>query len=61
MGRYTVYSLSSDEAVPQPQTAEHLTALKILGITNIIIAQNKIDLVSKEKALEIIQKANINK
>jgi translation initiation factor 2 subunit 3 len=44
--------ISAAETVPQPQTAEHLTALKILGITNIIIAQNKIDLVSKEKALE---------
>jgi translation initiation factor 2 subunit 3 len=44
--------ISAAEQVPQPQTAEHLMALKILGITNIIIAQNKLDLVSKEKALE---------
>ena len=44
--------ISAAETVPQPQTAEHLMALKILGITNIIVAQNKIDLVSKEKALE---------
>lgn len=44
--------VSAAEEVPQPQTAEHLMALKILGITNVIIVQNKIDLVSKEKALE---------
>ncbi len=44
--------ISAAETVPQPQTAEHLMALKILGITNIVIAQNKIDLVSKAKAIE---------
>ena len=36
----------------KPQTKEHLIALEIKGIKNIIIVQNKIDLVSKEKALE---------
>jgi len=44
--------ISATEPVPQPQTAEHLFALKILGIENIIIVQNKIDLVAKEKALQ---------
>ena len=36
----------------QPQTAEHLTALDISGIKNIVVVQNKIDLVTEEKALE---------
>src|SRR3989339_219582 len=36
----------------KPQTREHLVALKAKKIKKIIIAQNKIDLVSKENALE---------
>lgn len=36
----------------KPQTQEHLVALKAKGIKNIIIAQNKIDLVTKEQAIE---------
>ncbi|MBT3405230.1 translation initiation factor IF-2 subunit gamma [archaeon] len=35
----------------KPQTQEHLMALQAKKIKNIIIVQNKIDLVSKEKAL----------
>ncbi len=35
----------------RPQTQEHLIALKAKKIKNIIIAQNKIDLVSKEQAM----------
>ena len=35
----------------KPQTSEHLVALKAKNIKNIIIVQNKIDLVSKEKAI----------
>lgn len=44
--------IAANEVCPQPQTQEHLLALKILGIKNIIVVQNKIDLVSKAKALE---------
>ncbi len=44
--------VSANEPCPQPQTQEHLAALKILGIQNIIVVQNKIDLVSKKQALE---------
>jgi translation initiation factor 2 subunit 3 len=44
--------IAADEICPQPQTREHLAALNIAGITNIIIIQNKIDAVSKEQALE---------
>jgi translation initiation factor 2 subunit 3 len=42
--------ISADEGCPQPQTAEHLKALDVVGIKNIIIVQNKIDLVSEEAA-----------
>lgn len=35
----------------KPQTQEHLVALKAKNIKNIIIVQNKIDLVPKEKAI----------
>jgi translation initiation factor 2 subunit 3 len=44
--------IAANEKCPQPQTREHLMALEIIGIKNIIIVQNKIDLVSKEEALE---------
>ncbi len=44
--------VSANEDCPQPQTKEHLMALEIMGIKNIIIVQNKIDLVSKEKLIE---------
>ncbi|MFW9949042.1 MAG: translation initiation factor IF-2 subunit gamma, partial [Candidatus Thorarchaeota archaeon] len=44
--------VSADEVCPQPQTREHLAALNIAGIKNIIIIQNKIDAVTKEQALE---------
>ncbi|MCR4327707.1 MAG: translation initiation factor IF-2 subunit gamma [Nanoarchaeota archaeon] len=36
----------------KPQTKEHFMALQAKKIKNIIIVQNKIDLVSKEKAIE---------
>ncbi len=36
----------------QPQTREHFMALQAKNVKNIIIVQNKIDLVSKEKAAE---------
>ena len=44
--------IAANEKCPQPQTAEHLKALDIVGIKNIIIVQNKIDLVSEEEALQ---------
>lgn len=43
--------VAANEPCPQPQTREHLVALKIAGIKNVIVVQNKIDLVTKEKAL----------
>jgi translation initiation factor 2 subunit 3 len=44
--------IAANEKCPQPQTREHLTALEVVGIKNVIIVQNKIDLVSKEEAIE---------
>ncbi len=44
--------VSAKEDCPQPQTREHLEALNIVGIEDIVIVQNKIDLVSEEKAKE---------
>ena len=45
-----VLVIAANETCPQPQTAEHLTALDSLGIENIIIAQNKVDLVDPAQA-----------
>ena len=47
--------IAADEKCPQPQTREHLEALNIAGINNIIIIQNKIDAVSREQAIENYQ------
>ncbi|MFX1308758.1 MAG: translation initiation factor IF-2 subunit gamma [Promethearchaeota archaeon] len=47
--------IAADERCPQPQTREHLEALHIAGIENIIILQNKIDAVSREQAMENYQ------
>ena len=44
--------ISVNEKCPQPQTREHLAALDISGIDKIIIVQNKIDMVSKERVIE---------
>jgi len=44
--------VAANEDCPQPRTVEHILALKMHGVTNLVVAQNKIDLVSKEKALE---------
>lgn len=47
-----LFVIAADEKCPQPQTREHLTVLNIVGIKNIIIVQTKIDLVTKEQAME---------
>lgn len=44
--------VASNEKVPRPQTKEHLLALQTLGITQIVIVQNKVDLISYNDALE---------
>ena len=44
--------VAANEVCPQPQTREHLMALEISGIKNVVIAQNKIDLVDDERVLK---------
>lgn len=43
--------VAANETCPQAQTQEHLMALELSGIKNVIVVQNKIDLVSEERAL----------
>lgn len=44
--------IAADELCPQPQTREHLAAIEIVGVDKIVVVQNKIDLVDRERALE---------
>ena len=43
--------IAANETCPQPQTREHLMALQIIGIKNVVIVQNKIDLVDEKGAM----------
>ncbi|MDI9610697.1 MAG: translation initiation factor IF-2 subunit gamma [Archaeoglobales archaeon] len=47
-----VLVIAANEKCPRPQTREHLSALEVIGVKKIVIAQNKIDIVPKEKVLE---------
>ncbi|HEY6237810.1 MAG TPA: translation initiation factor IF-2 subunit gamma [Thermoplasmata archaeon] len=51
--------IAANEHCPQPQTREHLYALDIIGVRNVVVVQNKIDLLSNEEATknqeEIVQ------
>ena len=42
--------IAANESVPKPQTREHLQALQMLGMKRIVIAQNKVDLVTDQEA-----------
>ena len=44
--------IAANEKCPQPQTYEHLTALEVVGIKNVIIVQNKVDLITEEQAMK---------
>jgi len=44
--------IAANEKCPQPQTREHLMALQITGVKNLIVVQNKIDLVKEEEAIK---------
>lgn len=51
--------IAANESCPQPQTSEHLAAVEIMRLKDIIILQNKIDLVTEAAAQnqhEAIQK-----
>jgi len=47
-----LFLIAANEPCPQPQTLEHMLVLNTTGIKNIIVVQTKVDLVTKEKALE---------
>ncbi|KAG7093736.1 hypothetical protein E1B28_007387 [Marasmius oreades] len=44
--------VAANETCPQPQTSEHLAAVEIMRLENIIILQNKVDLIKEAQALE---------
>ena len=45
-----ILMVAANEHCPQPQTVEHLMALQVAGIKNVIVVQNKIDVVSLDRA-----------
>ena len=47
--------IAANETFPQPQTKEHLSAVEIMKLRNIIVLQNKIDLVQPYAAREQMQ------
>ena len=53
-----ILMVAANEVCPQPQTREHLTVLKILGIKNIIIVQNKVDLITQKEAKKHYEQIN---
>lgn len=42
--------VAANESFPQPQTLEHLKAAEIMNLSNVIVVQNKIDLVTQVAA-----------
>ncbi|MBN2150037.1 MAG: translation initiation factor IF-2 subunit gamma [Candidatus Lokiarchaeota archaeon] len=47
--------IAADEKVPQPQTREHLAALGVMNLKNIVVVQNKVDAQPREKVIENYQ------
>lgn len=47
-----MFVLASNVKCPQAQDREHLLAAEIAGLKNIVLVQNKIDIVDRERALE---------
>lgn len=43
--------VAANEKVPRPQTKEHLLALETLGMKQIVVIQNKVDLLTYDEAL----------
>jgi len=43
--------VAGNESCPQPQTSEHLAAVEIMKLKNLIILQNKIDIVKEDAAI----------
>ena len=53
--------VAGNKPYPQPQTREHLIAVDIMRLEHIIVLQNKIDLVMKDKMSIIKQQEEIKK
>ncbi|MGC9116944.1 MAG: translation initiation factor IF-2 subunit gamma [Conexivisphaera sp.] len=51
-----VLVVAANEPIPQPQTREHLQALRIVGVEHLVVALNKVDLVSWSDALASYEK-----
>ncbi len=47
-----MFVLASNAKCPQAQDREHLLAAEMAGLKNLVIVQNKIDIVDRERALE---------
>jgi len=47
-----MFVLASNVKCPQAQDREHLLAAEIAGLKNIVVVQNKIDIVDRDRALE---------
>ncbi|MGQ9542919.1 MAG: translation initiation factor IF-2 subunit gamma [Candidatus Bathyarchaeia archaeon] len=47
-----LFVVAADAKFPQAQDREHLLAAEMAGIRNLIIVQNKIDIVNRERAIE---------
>ena len=47
-----LFLIAANEEFPQEQTKEHLEIIKLIGVKNIVVIHTKLDLVSKEKALQ---------
>ncbi|MCW3975797.1 MAG: translation initiation factor IF-2 subunit gamma [Candidatus Bathyarchaeota archaeon] len=47
-----LFVIAANAKFPQAQDREHLLAAEMVGIKNIVIVQNKIDIVSKDRALD---------
>lgn len=45
-----VLVIAANQTCPQPQTEEHLEAIKIIGVKNLVVAQTKVDIVGAERA-----------
>ena len=50
-----VLVVAANQRCPQPQTEEHLEAIKIIGVKNLVVAQTKVDLVGEERAKQNYQ------
>ena len=49
---YALFLIAANEPAPQKQTIEHLMAVRKTPVQDIVILQNKLDLVTREEALQ---------